>query len=363
MAAEEAAAAEAGSELELDPNEQPQDRASGSDEEPIQPAPLTSISPRPRPSRANRPTLPRTRSRDETVHASSPTTPTVATHSQRRRGGSGALLADTEAWRDSVLTAQGEERNWRESSLTSTTASVEQHPYVPVMKARSQDSNHSSPKVSLIPRLKKVGSNASVGALLPASPTPPVSANTTTTMHSESMSSGAHYNTNGSRFRPESRGGITTDGDSDADFQSAYSNSPRMTAAGASDLEKAGSGYGSGYGSGGRRRSRQSVPAPEKRGQLNTLARAPSFTSTTISTGAVGGLGLVGADFDSRSRASSIGTNLEAASATGKSAHSTSGSDHTVGFREIQSTATLSHPPGAGLGNRAGLRATVDGAD
>jgi hypothetical protein len=295
--------------------------------------------------------MPLPKSKDETVHASSPTTPTVAANGQWRRVGSGALITDTEAWRDSVLTAQDEEKTWRESSLTSTTASVEQHPYAPVTKARSQDSNHSSPKVSMLPRLKKVGSNASVGALLPASPTPPVSANTTTTMNSDSMSSGAHYNISGSRFRPESRGGITTDGDSDADFQSAYSTSPRMTPGGASDAERAGSGYGSGYGSG--RRSRQGIPAPEKRSQFNTLVRTPSFTSTTISTGAVGGLGLVGTEVDSRSRASSIGTNLEAASTTGKSA---SGSDHTVGFPETQSTSTLSHPPVVSLGNRTGVK-------
>ena len=297
---------------------------------------------------------------------SSPTTPTAATH--RRRVGSGAILADTEAWRDSVMTAQSEEKNWRESVFTSTTASVEQHPYAPAPKARSQDSNHSSIRTSSIPRLKKVGSNASVGALLPASPTPPISA--ISTMNSDSMSSAAHYPMNGSRFRPESRGGITTDNDSDADFQSAYSTSPRMTAGGASDLEKAGSGYGSGgYNSGSKRRSRQGIPAAEPRSQLKTLARTPSFTGTTISTGAVGGLGLVGADLNSRSRASSIGTNLEGASATGKS---TSGSDHTVGFPETHSTATLSqehgkpnHPPVVSLGNRgsyAGLRTRQDGA-
>jgi hypothetical protein len=143
--------------------------------------------------------------------------------------GSDALITDTEAWRDSVLTAQDEEETWRESSLTSTIASVEQHPYAPVAKTRGQDSNQNSPKVLKTHRLKKVANNASVGALLPASP--PVSANTTTTMNSDSMSSGAHYYINGSRFRLESRGG-----DSDADFQSAYPASPRMTPGGASDI-------------------------------------------------------------------------------------------------------------------------------
>jgi len=362
MAAEEAAAAEAGSEPEIDPHEQAQDDASGSDDDDalIQPAPLTPMSPRPRPTRANRPAMPRPKSKEtEMIHASSPTTPTASSHNHSHRM-VGGLHSDTQAWRDSVLTAQDEERNWRESSLTSTTASVEQHPYAPLPKARGQESNHGSPKPSLIPRLKKVGSNASVGALLPTSPTPPVSANTVSTMHSDSMSSGVHYISN-SRFRPESRGGITTDGDSDADFQSAYSTSPRLTPGGTSDVERAGSGYGSGYGSGGRRRSRQGLPPPEKHGQVHGLVRVPSLTSTTISTGAVGGLGLVGPDFDSRSRASSIGTNLEASSATGKS---TSGSDHTIGFPDTQSTATLSHPP-VSLVNRvassASLRARQDG--
>ncbi|KIM25078.1 hypothetical protein M408DRAFT_26482 [Serendipita vermifera MAFF 305830] len=334
LAAEEAAAAEAGSELEQDPNEPLPGRINGSDEEQEvnQPAPLTSISPRPRPSRASRPAPTRARSKEmEGLPASNPTTPTASTH--RRRVGSNVALADTEAWRNSVMTAQSEEREqtWRESLMTATTASVEQHPFVPASKARSQDSNHSSIKASSIPRLKKVGSNASVGAFVPSPTTPPASANTST-MHSDSMSSGAHYNVGSSRFRPESRGGITTDNDSDADFQSAYSTSPRLTAGGTSDLERAGSR--SGYNSAGRRRSRQGIPTPEPRNQLKTLARRPSLTNTTISTGAVGGLGLVTADLDSRSRASSIGTNLEAASTNGKS---TSGSDHTVGFPEQRS--------------------------
>ncbi|PVF92221.1 hypothetical protein CPB86DRAFT_819814, partial [Serendipita vermifera] len=251
-------------------------------------------------------------------------------------------------WIDSVENARSED--WRESAITATN-SVDQHPHLLAeeVKSGSQHEEHSSRPSAELPRLKKVASGASLSALRPSSTTPPVSANTTATQMSDSMSSGATHNYVTSKFRPESRGGITTDNDDD-DFQSAYSTSPRMNGGSASELERSGSMYG---GSG--RRSRQQYMAVTEPNRLS-LGRAPSFTSTTLSTGAVGGLGLTGTDYDSRSRASSIGTYLEASPADKGRSPSHSGSDHTVGNPEpaADSPKTRSHPP-VSMANRGGL--------
>ncbi|KAG8808095.1 hypothetical protein FRC19_006130 [Serendipita sp. 401] len=176
-------------------------------------------------------------------------------------------------------------------------------------------------------------------------------------MNSESMSSHGVYNMN-SRFRPESRGGITTDGDSDADFQSAYSTSPRMTPIGTPiELERSSSGFG-------RRTSwRQSLNLVEKL-QYGGLARPPSATGTVWSTGAVGGLGIIQDDTTARSRASSIGTNLEASSSTygdRKAASHSGSSDHTIGAPEgahERETNRSPHPP-VSLATRGSSNATT----
>ncbi|CAG8732283.1 9749_t:CDS:1, partial [Acaulospora colombiana] len=265
---------------------------------------------------------------------------------------SGSVHASTEAWIDSVENARSED--WRESAITATN-SVDQHPHIVAeeVKNGSQNEHHSSPRNVDLPRLKKVASGVSLSALRPSSTTPPVSANTTTTMNSESMSSAATHNYVTSKFRPESRGGITTDNDDD-DFQSAYSTSPRMNGGSASELERGGSIYGNS----GRRSRQQYIPVSEP--NRLSLGRAPSFTSTTLSTGAVGGLGLTGTDYDSRSRASSIGTYLEASAADKGRSPSHSGSDHTVGNPEPASDSPKtrsSHPP-VSMSNRAGPNST-----
>jgi hypothetical protein len=344
LAAEDAAA----NEPEVDENMEPVEvnEASGSeDEEKFQPAPLTSIAPRPRPTRATRPPPTRAKSREaaSTNGVSNPTTPTA---SRFRRQDSGSVHASTEAWIDSVENARTED--WRESAITATN-SVDQHPHLLTeeVKNTSQNGEHSPPRLQA-PRLKKVASGASLSALRPSSTTPPVSANTTATMMSESMSSGATHNYVTSKFRPESRGGITTDNDDD-DFQSAYSTSPRMNGGSASELERSGSVYGSS----GRRSRQQYIPVNEPNSRLS-LGRAPSFT-TTLSTGAVGGLGLTGTDYDSRSRASSIGTYLEASPAENGRSPSHSGSDHTVGIPDpaADSPKTRSSHPPVSMGNRS----------
>lgn len=312
------------------------------EEEKFKPAQLTAISPRPRPSRAARPAPPGPKPKEiEATVPSGPTTPTAATHHRGHRTPHASFHADTEAWRESVATAAARSEEWRDSALT---AAVSEPTYEAV---KSVDGHE---LVKPAPRLRKVASGASVGALVPASPTPPVSANTTSsTMHTQSMSSAApSYHING-RFRPESRGGITTDGDSDADFQSAYSTSPRMTVGHDSEIEKSGSGDGLGYMRNSKRRSRQVVPFDQTQ-ETYGLARPPSFSGTTLSTGAVGGLGLSGTETDSRSRASSVGTSLGEKQAT-----SQSGSDHTVGAPDATSShdyTRASHPPVVSLVNR-----------
>jgi hypothetical protein len=325
-----------------------ENESASEEEEKFKPAPLTAISPRPRPSRAARPAPPRPKSKEiEATIPSGPTTPTASSH-RGHRASHTSFHADTEAWRESVATAAVHSEEWRESALT---AAVPE----PTFEAVKSIDGHDLAKP--VPRLRKVASGASVGALVPSSPTPPVSANTTSsTMHSQSMSSAApSYNIHG-RFRPESRGGITTDGDSDADFQSAYSTSPRMTAGHDSEIEKSGSGDGLGYTRSSKRRSRQVVPFDQTR-ETYGLARPPSFSGTTLSTGAVGGLGLSGTETDSRSRASSIGTTLGEKQATSLSGSS----DHTVGAPETSSSHDYTralHPPVVSLVNR-GVPANV----
>lgn len=306
------------------------------EEEKFKPAPLTSISPRPRPTRAARPAPPRFKERDaEAPIPSGPTTPTAATH-QSHSIPHGSFHADTEAWRESVATAAAHGEEWRESAVT---AAVSENHYEPVKSVEDDEPS----KPSYVPRLRKVASGASLGAFSPSSSTPPVSANTTTTMHSDSMSSAAPVYTNSGRFRPESRGGITTDGDSDADFQSAYSHSPQMNGESASEVERSGSGYGSGGYS--KRRSRQIMPLADQPHPY-AIARSPSYSGLSI--GAVGGLGVTGTETDSRSRASSVGTNL-ASTTTERTHTSYSGSDHTVGAPEtlspIQDQFRNHHPP------------------
>ncbi|CAG7852425.1 SubName: Full=Uncharacterized protein {ECO:0000313/EMBL:CCA70849.1} [Serendipita indica DSM 11827] len=351
LAAEEAAAVDVESENDKVPTPEMEANASGSEDEveKFQPAPLTSITSRPRPTRAARPSAPRPKSSGGDPHTGSmPPTPTTITHRgpSGRRGTLSSLHVDTEAWRQSVATAH-EEEQWRESSIT---AAMPEYRPSPALKAKStgQPSPVASPK-TLVPHLKRVASGASVGALVssPSIPTPPVSAHTNTTMHSDSMSSGAIHHSSYSRYRPESRGGITTDGDSDADFQSAYSTSPRMTPVqGNSDLERSNSAFGRRAGS--RAGSRQGTTFSQK-------IRPPSIAATTWSTGAVGGLGLSGTEIETRSRASSVNTSNGIASGERKTS-STSGSDHTVapdqsspGFYE---TSRGPHPPVVSLNNR-----------
>jgi hypothetical protein len=233
-----------------------------------------------------------------------------------------------------VLTATAPQSDeWRESTITATNPpSVEQHLPMPTNGGlkppmEGDEDVFMKGKGHVPPPLRRIASGASVGALKRASPTPH-SAHTPSTMHSDSMSSGPPHNISGSisgsRFRPESRGGITTDGDSDADFQSAYSNSPRMTefAGDGSELERSASAAGRNSAMGRRKRDGS---VSEKRQTF--------------------GLGLTGVNTVTiaRSRASSVGT-----SAISGVDASNSGSDYTVGAGEPPSSADTtrpSHPP------------------